>query len=260
MIKLLLRYSIVVGTLPFARFASADAVTPQYDTFGKLTAPGATFNGGTTPSGNPIEPVAISTFFDSSNGSTVTIGLAAQQRYTNPALTNDGAGTFFATPGANTPPGKSTGALWNFDYYIGVSGGTGKLSDYSFSLLYDFDPGANTDSSSLGVMNLSSFASLAGATANFSDSQNLDFGFLATNTSGYVTAPTGVTTFDPNALGEYSFELSVAKGGTTEAVSAINVDVQNPPPPASVPDTGSTMVLLGMSLTGLGAAARRFRA
>ena len=182
-------------------FARLSHLLPQFaptynDGFGKLTAPGATFNGGTTPSGNPIEPVAISTFTDS-DGTVVTIGLAAQQRFNNPALTNDGAGTFFATPGANTPPGTSTkGALWNFDYYIGVSG-PGSLSNYTFSLLYDFDPGANTDSGNLGVLyTISKSSSDAGATATFSDSQNLDFGFLGLmGFPAYLTPPPG--TFNP---------------------------------------------------------------
>jgi len=73
-----------------ATASQAAPVSPFYTTFGNLA--GATFGG----SGIPTDPTAITT----ANG--VTLGLTAFGRYANPSLTNDGAGTFTATPGANT--------------------------------------------------------------------------------------------------------------------------------------------------------------
>src|ERR1700760_2686671 len=92
--------------------AIASPVTPSYDTFGNLNA-----NWGGS-SGNPHDPVAVTTVVD--GGNTITLGLAAQQRYFNPPVGNNGAGTYFATTGQNNGgPGSSSafqGALWNFDF------------------------------------------------------------------------------------------------------------------------------------------------
>src|SRR5262245_45974238 len=90
--------------------AFAAPVTPTFDTFGNLDA---TWGG----SGNPHDPVAVTTFTDGNNN-TVTLGLAAQQRYFNPTVGNDGNGTYYALTGANQGgpgnPSAFTGALWNF--------------------------------------------------------------------------------------------------------------------------------------------------
>src|ERR1700761_2857030 len=90
----------------------ASPVAPHFDTFGELA--GAQWSG----SGNPHNPVAITTI--NTGGNTITLGLAAQQRYSNPPLANDGNGTYFATTGQNDGldghiPAHAQGATWNFD-------------------------------------------------------------------------------------------------------------------------------------------------
>jgi len=99
--------------------ALATPVTPTYTSFGNLDA-----NWG--GNGNPHDPVAVTTIVDGNN--TITLGLAAQQRYFNPPVGNDGAGTYFATTGANHGgpgnPSSFNGALWNFDFYFDATGGS----------------------------------------------------------------------------------------------------------------------------------------
>ncbi len=129
--KTLMGLTSILLTSGFAVFASP--VTPTYTTFGELT--GAQWSG----SGNPNNPVAITTVND--NGNTITLGLAAQQRYFNPALANNGAGTFYATPGENNGNGSvshALGSTWNFDFYFNATGGS-----YTYELFY------GTDASSL---------------------------------------------------------------------------------------------------------------
>jgi hypothetical protein len=91
------------------------SAVPVYDTFGPLT--GANFGG----TGIPNDTVAISSqFYDGDN--LITVAMNATQRYDNPVVTNNGAGTFYAGTGSNIKgPGAGTlGALWNWNYYIKV--------------------------------------------------------------------------------------------------------------------------------------------
>jgi hypothetical protein len=221
--------------------------------FGPL--PAATFNPTGANSGNPNSLVEVTTV-NGILGDTVTLGLAAQQRYDNPALTANN-GTYFATPGANLKGTPATlGALWNVDFYVNVAGGQGNVGNYTFKLFYDFDPAAGTPKTQLGVLNLNAanFATGGSLTAStIQDSQNLDFGFFATSIPGIVTPPTGVTSFDPNAIGEYSFILEVDQDGRKLGESDITVDVNN------VPDVSATAPLLGLALGGLGMFASRKR-
>src|SRR4051812_13377688 len=95
-------FGLLVAALLAARTVSAAPITIAYDTFGAF--PIATFGG----VGNPTNPVAVTTITTAS-GDTITLGLAAQQRYLNPALGNDGAGTYFAYAGGdvNDPPNSN---------------------------------------------------------------------------------------------------------------------------------------------------------
>lgn len=188
--------------------ASASPVTPTYTTFGTLS--GATFGG----SGIPNDAVAITTINDGNN--TITLGLTATPRYSAPAVGNDGAGTFSATPGSAS--GK---ALWNFDFYYDATGG-----DYIYKLLY------GTDASSLSSFDPTLISDNA-ATANNGgqNSENLVW-FLGG--------------FDPNAIGQYDFELqALDQSGEVLGQSAIVVNV------GTVPDAASTALLLGIGLVGL---------
>jgi MYXO-CTERM domain-containing protein len=204
--------------------AWAGAITPTYTSFGDLAA--ATFGG----SGISNDYVAIT------NYGGVTLGLTATPRFAAPAVGNNGAGTFYATPGISGGL-----ALWNFDFYAHNAG----VNDVFVELLYDFDPGAGTDSGMLG-----SITSALGAGATGQNSWNLGFAFLA---AGFppVNAP-GYLPFDPNAVGEYSFALILRDANSTElARSAINVNV------GTVPDAASTAGLLLAALAGAIALRRR---
>lgn len=226
--KTLVGLSSILLTTGIAVFAGP--VTPTYTTFGELT--GATWSG----SGNPNNPVAITTINNDNN--TITLGLAAQQRYSNPPLANNGAGTFYATPGENygspatpTTPGTPSnyqGATWNFDFYFDATGGS-----YTYKLLY------GTDASSLITIDPALIGD-NGATPNSGgqNSENLLFG----NFGGVGNT----LAFDPNASAIYSFELEAFdSSGALIGTTAINVNV------GAVPDTGNTVCLLGLAFLGL---------
>jgi len=229
-----LQITILAASLAGAMSASASVVT----TFGSL--PGATFGG----TGNPNNAVEVTTITDGS-GNTVTLGLAAQQRYENPALGNNGNGTYYAGTGANygdpanptsTANSSILGSTWNFDFYASISGG-GNLAGYTFVLNYPLTPG--TPVGSLGSINLNAAAVAAlvtgGATLSaaqayvstlttIQDSQNLNFASLATSVPGVVSPPAG--SFNPNATGDYTFVLDAYNaGGTLIGQSDITVDV-----------------------------------
>ncbi len=83
--------AVVVGLIGNPAWAG---FTPKFDSFGPL--PAATYGG----TGIPNDPSAITTIVDGSN--TITLGLTATPRYYNPAIKNDGAGTFSVLPARTT--------------------------------------------------------------------------------------------------------------------------------------------------------------
>ena len=210
--------------------------TPTYDTFGVL--PGATFGG----TGIPNDAVAITTIQDGSN--TITLGLTATQRYQNPVVTNDGAGTFYAQVG--TTGGFAT---WNFDYYINIAGG-GIFANYKMNLYYDFDPTqGNTD---LGHFSYSEVYFPSVGTTLIQDSQNLSFNWLTQLDYNIydgigVFPPSG--TFDPYVAGEYTFILNITKvENFIEVVVgtvAINVNTVAVPVPGAILLAGIGVGLVG---------------
>lgn len=230
------------------------SATPLYDTFGPLT--GANFGGTGIPNGS----VAISSQFeDVGLGNTITVAMNATQRYSNPVVTNDGQGTFFAGTGSNTGgAGESslTGALWNFNYYIDISGG-GKITDYDVRLYYDFNPAFDNGPANLGVVNVTN--GILGAygvnntITNAQGSENLMFNWLTVSIPGVVTPPGGAfTSFNPNATGEYNFAIQVTRAGWN--VENVRMDVQVVPVPAAAWLFGSALGLLGLSRRRLAAA------
>ena len=229
--------------------AHAGSINPTFQSFGDLNAATSTtvdFTG----DGIPTDPSAIATFAGS-NGDTLLLGLTAHQRFANPPLGNDGAGTYSAQAGANdgTPGNPGNRATWNFAWFAEVIGENGStLNDYGVTLLYDLDPGIGTDESDLGSWDIGASAS---ADPNISDtlfqsSQNATFGFLANDFPGFISAPS-FTAFDPFAAGQYSFALRSTLGEV-----AINVEVS----PVPLPAAGW---LLLSAFGGLGLVARRRR-
>ncbi len=197
---------------------------------GTITSlPQATFGG----SGIPNHSVVVTTIQD--GGVTITLGLTAHQRYSSPAVTNDGVNTFFAEPGLNTE-GSTNGATWNFGYYISVDGAS--YSNYDFRLVYDIDPESgvsSNDTKSLSGLNLF-LLQLGGASYSnntLQDSQNLNF------------LTYGGSSFDPFAHGEYQFSLEASKNGTVLGSADMTVlvgDVAVVPNPAAA---GAGLALLG---------------
>lgn len=204
--------------------AGVHAIPVTFDTFGPL--PQATFGG----TGIPNDEVAAGSQFVF-NDVTITVALSATQRFNNPALTSDGAGTFFATPGSNTPPGTTLeGSLWNFNYYVEVASpsGSADVSDFQFDLLYDFDPAANSGAAALGRIDLTAgtIPAVGGGTVPsvIQGSQNLLFNFLDTGVPGIVTPPP-LADYDPDVFGEYTFALLVSQAGFPLETVAMKVQV-----------------------------------
>lgn len=220
-----------------------------YDDFGSF--PDATWGG------NGIPNNAVATSRQIVDGDvTITLAMSATQRYSNPALGNNGAGIYYAGTGSNfggNNQSTTEGALWNFNYYIrveGANGATPVLTDYQFDLFYDFDPASNTPMTSLGKWDLT--ASVAATDPSLTiaqDSQNLMFSFLEVGIPGFVTPPGGA--FDPDVIGNYQFAIEVSGGGFN--LETVAMEVQTVPIPAAV-------WLFGSGLLGLAGIARRKKA
>jgi hypothetical protein len=228
-------------------FSSIVQAMPVFDEFGPLDE--ATFGG----SGIPNQNVAISGGQGITSGQdifTLTLGLTAHQRFFNPPLSHDGAGTFTAGAGTSFSPGGLEGALWNFAFFVGVEGATIEdlVNDgYSFILSFNFDPSDAVDAGTI---------LLDGATGSVvQGSQNLLFSFLSDGVPGLVFPPLG--SFDPTIGGLYSFSLTALNtSGNTQVdpvVAGIDVRVVAVPVPAS-------LLLFGFGLLAAGAAFRRRQA
>jgi hypothetical protein len=222
-------------TMTSASFAAS--ILPDGSDFG-LPIAGVTFSGNGISSSN----IAQTTF----NG--VTLGLSATPRYSSPALSNDGAGTFFAQTGAFvSEPGHSANPLdpyakWNFNFFIGSAAS----SSYSYLLYYDFDPTAGNDISTHGIFTL----------PPGQNSWNLGMDFLASSLNPGRPPGFNLSTFDPNAVGEYSFKLAAytASGLNPYANEVFSTSMVV----SAIPEPGEwAMMLSGLAVVGLMARRRR---
>jgi hypothetical protein len=221
-----------------------------YDTFGSF--PDATWGG----TGIPNDAVAAAmTIVD--GDTTIRVAMNATGRYSNPQLSNNGAAVFYAGAGQNCGiatdpigcPSGLQGALWNFNTFIDIVSGSGKvLTDYQIDLWYDFNAAGPNACCTLptGRVNVTNFLLFGGGGGPTSvleeDSQNLLFSFLASNAPPVVTAPGGL--FNPNALGNYQFAITVTNGFFP--VESIAMEVQVVPIPAAVWLFGSALGLIGV--------------
>src|SRR6056297_1672130 len=184
----------LMGLLAMPTGADAAPVTPNFQTFGDLNVPAqadVTFGG----DGIPTDPSAF-TNLQGNNGDTLTLGITAHQRFANPPLGNDGAGTFTAQAGANdgTPGNPGTQSTWNFAWFAELvpgAGSTSTLSDYEVTLFYDLDPGVGTDRNDLGTWDIGATATAdPGLTAKFFEtSLNALAGFSAMGLPGFDSVP-----------------------------------------------------------------------
>lgn len=188
-------------------------------TFGPL--PEATFGGGGIPN-NAVMVGGV-------DGA--VLGMTAHQRFSSPALTNNGAGVFYAQTGESAP----NLSLWNFGFYVGGA----NRGQYTYRLLYDMNPAAGNGGH--GVIDDIALAFGFGYNA----SENLGFQYLGLSLPGIT--PPAYATFDPNANGRYTFALEQYSGDQRVSQVGMEVIVGSP---VDVPEPASAALLL-VGMAGL---------
>ncbi|MCC6242948.1 MAG: PEP-CTERM sorting domain-containing protein [Gemmatimonadaceae bacterium] len=206
-------------------------------TWGNVPA-GVTFGGSGIP--GPVMTTEVGSI-----GPRLTLG--ASQRYDNPALTKNGAGTYFYTPGADActaplpavcpAPGY---AKWNFNYAV-----TGDdIASYEYRLFYSLTPIGTPDHLWLDFQPGFVFPSFTVPLQN-----SLNLGMAA------LDQVPGAPNFDPSTAGTYRFALVAYDVGTDieRGRVAIALSTTTVPEPTTV-----SMLALG-AIAMLAVAHRRRR-
>jgi hypothetical protein len=221
--KLLLLSAACAATL------SANAVTV---TSGFGTIPGASgdpYSGHGIPF-NTSEYTTISGI--GSPADTLTLGLAATAHGpTNPAPTDNGAGTYYV--GTGLSGGRS---LWNFDFYINSS--QNRLQDYTFLI-------TETGNGHSFTFNPLLIGDNVGAPSSAGNSESLDFLVFGLP-----------LLYNANADATYTFQLDAILDGRNIGSDKITVVAGNG---GTVPDGGATGVMVGACALGFAALRRKFR-
>ncbi len=212
-----------------------------YDDFGAF--PDATWGG----SGIPNDAVAAS--MQIVNGEdTIRIAMSATERFSNPPVGDNGAAVYTAGTGSNfggASESTTEGALWNWNFFIDISG-PGVLADYQIDLYYDLDAAASADFSLAGLGKIDITAGILAGVDPFvtlvEGSQNNLFAFLGVDIPGILDAP-DFTAFDPDAVGNYQYAITVSRAGF--GVDAVAMEVNVVPIPAAVWLFGSALGFLG---------------
>jgi len=201
---------------------------------GPTQAPAAVTFGG---SGIPNNAVCQATLLG------MDLALTATARLDNPTVTNNGIDTFNAGAGSDTAHGQPNYAIWNFDFY----GHNTTNHDLTFQVLWDTNPGANTDISEFGHFDVT-----VAAGATFMDSWNEGFGFIDTGIATANYSPAQML-FNQLANGQYGFAANVIdSAGLREGIGAnVNVTGGNDVSSTPVPEP-ATLVLLGSGLLFVG--------
>jgi hypothetical protein len=200
----------------------------------------------------------------------IELGLRGKMRWPASGTYNsnhDGTYSFDAV----VAPGKpSPTAVWSFEWSINSNfdGNGGVLDAYTYLLEIDSNPSQATSFSGFDPINLDTGEFLdhsmgTNSTTSANDSEATNAADYATNIHTYNVAQNSwqahwfLTSFDPTVDGTYDFKLTAYSGTTALASTKMQIIVGQGG--AAVPDSGTTLGLLGLSVAGLGALRRKFR-
>jgi len=222
-------------------------------------APSGVWNTMANPPGVTFGGTGINTPMMQRSLTGVDLYLAATPRGAggNPAVTNNGAGTFYAQPGPDQSLTPVAGyAQWNWNFAVLGAGS----ENYKYALFYDLNSAMGTSQAGLYR---TAFFNVANNSTAAQNSWNNGMGFLSTGTgfpAGWL-APTLPPTFNSNAGGEFTYVLAAYRlNGTDYSLASNNADLAGyVSMNVNVVPEPSTYLLMGAGLAGVLFAARRRR-
>ncbi len=210
---------------------------------------------GTTTFGSPTNSIPGPGWFTTTAGN-AKLSLGASQRYDNPAVTDNGMGTYFAEAGNDasisgngcqtSTAGCSVAgwAKWNFNYAI-----ENRNSAFTYVLYWDKYNGSNTTFNMLNFAIIPTTITISSVVYPFPQQESGNLG----------QSNLGGPAFDPTLAGEYTFVLAEYGAGVTDFSNAANltgnyvsINVTTTPEP-------STYALMASGLAALAIVARRRR-